>query len=66
MPQVSKRGRLFARVYAAYLVMLRARNTWIEIVFFIGLLLSGRVVLLGTLAIYHRFRLRYRKSFPCP
>jgi cellulose synthase/poly-beta-1,6-N-acetylglucosamine synthase-like glycosyltransferase/peptidoglycan/xylan/chitin deacetylase (PgdA/CDA1 family)/spore germination protein YaaH len=59
MPPISKNERFSARVDAAGFMIFGAVNAFIVFVFFVGdVLMSGRLVLVGTLAIYDRLRRR--------
>jgi cellulose synthase/poly-beta-1,6-N-acetylglucosamine synthase-like glycosyltransferase/peptidoglycan/xylan/chitin deacetylase (PgdA/CDA1 family)/spore germination protein YaaH len=59
MPPIAGNERFWARVDATGFWLLSMVNSFIVLVFFVGdLLMSGRLVLVGTLAIYDRFRRR--------
>ena len=59
MPPIAPNERFWARVDATGFWLLSTVNSFIVLVFFVGdLLMSGRLVSVGALAIYDRFRRR--------
>ncbi len=59
MPPIAPNERFWARVDATGFWLLSTVNSFIVLVFFVGdLLMSGRLVFVGALAIYDRFRRR--------
>ena len=59
MPPIAPNERFWARVDATGFWLLSLVNSFIVLVFFVGdLLMSGRLVFVGALAIYDRFRRR--------
>ena len=60
MPPIAPNERFWARVDASGFWLLSLVNSFIVLVFFLGdLLMSGRLVSVGALAIYDRFRRRW-------
>ncbi len=60
MPPIAPNERFWARVNASGFWLLSLVNSFIVLVFFLGdLLMSGRLVSVGALAIYDRFRRRW-------